>query len=306
MSAPAPKECPDDCDHLPRDPTGSARSTRCARSAALIRNPDDTALVFEIIEALSGRSRTRVFDRFRRTESGQRLLAERPNLLARLTDRESLLALPAGTLGRTYGEFMSREQISRRRPRRRERELAARRPARRPALVRGSPARHARPLARRDRLRPRPDRRGVAARVHLRADPQPRDRLHRRGRLPQGARDRSPRRGACCARATGAAARAAWLPGVEWEALLEQPLARVREQLGVGAAARLSAGPLRRRARARLAAGDVGRSTTPRGATPIRARAGPRRRATGSRARSSSVSRESSSASRAASRPSSE
>src|SRR5258708_10565504 len=79
---------------------------------ALIRNPDDTALVFEIIEALSGRTRERVFNRFRHTESGQRLLAERPDLIARLTDRESLLALPAGTLGRTYGEFMSRQQIS--------------------------------------------------------------------------------------------------------------------------------------------------------------------------------------------------
>ena len=78
----------------------------------LLANPDDTALVFEIIEALSGRTRTKVFDRFVRTESGQRLLTTRPNLLAQLTDRESLLALPPGTLGRTYGEFMSREQIS--------------------------------------------------------------------------------------------------------------------------------------------------------------------------------------------------
>ena len=30
---------------------------------ALLRNPDDTALVFEIIEALSGRTRARVFER---------------------------------------------------------------------------------------------------------------------------------------------------------------------------------------------------------------------------------------------------
>ena len=29
--------------------------------------------------------------------------------------------------------------------------------------------------------------------------------------------------------------RAAWFPGLEWETLLEQPLAQVREQLGVGA-----------------------------------------------------------------------
>src|SRR5262245_66362309 len=76
---------------------------------ALLRNPDDTALVFEIIEALSGRTRARAFERFRRTESGQRLLAARPDLLGHLVDRDSLLALPAGTLGRTYGEFMSRE-----------------------------------------------------------------------------------------------------------------------------------------------------------------------------------------------------
>ena len=49
----------------------------------LLRNPDDTALVFEIIEALSGRTRTKVYDRFCRTESGKRLhltvnLTERP------------------------------------------------------------------------------------------------------------------------------------------------------------------------------------------------------------------------------------
>jgi ubiquinone biosynthesis protein COQ4 len=79
---------------------------------ALTANPDDTARVFDVIDALSGRSGERMFERFRRTEAGARMLAERPDLLATLSDRECLLALPPGTLGRTYAEFMGREQIS--------------------------------------------------------------------------------------------------------------------------------------------------------------------------------------------------
>jgi ubiquinone biosynthesis protein COQ4 len=200
---------------------------------ALIRNPDDTALVFEIIEALSGRTRTRVFDRFRATDSGQRLLVARPNLLARLSDREQLLALPVGTLGRTYGEFMSREQISA------EGLVDASETWRRDDL----------PAERRwfaDRLRDTHDLWHVVtgygrdligeasllaftyAQTHnpgigfivavayfkARGTERPARRLLRDGYF----------RGR----------RAAWLPGVEWEPLLEQPLASVREQLGVG------------------------------------------------------------------------
>lgn len=78
----------------------------------LVRDPDDTTLVFDLIDALAGNAIERAFLRFRATESGARLLAERPSLLEVLSDRERLLALPVGTLGRTYGEFMSREEIS--------------------------------------------------------------------------------------------------------------------------------------------------------------------------------------------------
>ncbi|MDG2307125.1 MAG: Coq4 family protein [Candidatus Binatia bacterium] len=78
----------------------------------LLRDPDDTEKVFDIIDALSGRSLERTFGRFRRTETGARLLAEQPDLVAVLSDRDRLLAMPAGTLGRAYGEFVSREQIS--------------------------------------------------------------------------------------------------------------------------------------------------------------------------------------------------
>ena len=199
----------------------------------LLKNPDDTALVFEIIEALSGRTRTKVFDRFVRTESGQRLLTTRPNLLAQLTDRESLLALPPGTLGRTYGEFMSREQISA------------------DGLVDASEdwLREDLSAERRwfaDRLRDTHDLWHVVTGYG-------RDLIGEASLLAfTYAQTRNPGIGFIVAvaylKARGInrparrllrdgyrrGKRAAWLPGVEWEALLAQPLARVREQLGVG------------------------------------------------------------------------
>lgn len=78
----------------------------------LLRNPDDTQQVFKIIDALSGRAGERMFERFRQTETGARILEERRSLLQCLVDRQALLALPEGSLGRTYAEFTAREQIS--------------------------------------------------------------------------------------------------------------------------------------------------------------------------------------------------
>ncbi|HEX2485972.1 MAG TPA: Coq4 family protein [Myxococcota bacterium] len=79
---------------------------------ALLRNPDETARVFDVISALGGRSGERAFERFRRTETGARVLAEQRSLLAVLSDRERLLALPPESLGHRYAEFMGRERIS--------------------------------------------------------------------------------------------------------------------------------------------------------------------------------------------------
>lgn len=79
---------------------------------ALLKDPDDTAKVFDIIDALSGRSVEYAFDRFASSETGRRLLEDRPDLVSALSDRERLLALPVGTLGRTYAEFVSREEIT--------------------------------------------------------------------------------------------------------------------------------------------------------------------------------------------------
>jgi ubiquinone biosynthesis protein COQ4 len=80
--------------------------------ARLVKSPDETKHVFDLIDALAGRSRDRVYLRFAADETGRRILAEGRELLPILSDRERLLAYPAGTLGRAYAEFMTREQIS--------------------------------------------------------------------------------------------------------------------------------------------------------------------------------------------------
>jgi ubiquinone biosynthesis protein COQ4 len=199
---------------------------------ALLRDPDDTARVFDVIDALSGRTRSRLFDRFRASQAGRRLLAQRPDLLARLCERERLLALPDGTLGRCYAEFMSREQISA------------------DGLVAASEiSRDELPPERRwfaDRLRDMHDlwhvvtgyERDLIGEAALLAFTFAQTRnpgigfivataYWKAGRVNRGAR-RLLREGYRRGR------QAAWLPAIEWEPLLEMPLARVREQLRVG------------------------------------------------------------------------
>ncbi len=80
--------------------------------AALVRDPQDTPQVFTIINALRGRSTLRRMERFRATEAGRRLLAEPRTLLDHLNDRARLAALPPGTLGRVYHEFLGEEDLS--------------------------------------------------------------------------------------------------------------------------------------------------------------------------------------------------
>ncbi len=79
---------------------------------ALISDPDDTAQVFKIIRALAGNSGERQFQKFLRSEHGPTVLAERRSLVDRLSDREYLMSLPDGSLGRVYADFTEREQIS--------------------------------------------------------------------------------------------------------------------------------------------------------------------------------------------------
>ena len=79
---------------------------------ALVRDPDDTVQVFRIIRAISGNSQERSFQRFLESDHGPKILAEKRVLLETLTDRAYLESLPEGTLGRVYAEFTAREQIT--------------------------------------------------------------------------------------------------------------------------------------------------------------------------------------------------
>ena len=79
---------------------------------ALIADPQRTDQVFEITDALAGHSFERAFQRFRQHPDGRRLLVERPSLLATLADRAALCALPAGSFGRAYVEFMEAGKLT--------------------------------------------------------------------------------------------------------------------------------------------------------------------------------------------------
>ena len=78
----------------------------------LLRDPEDTAQVFVIVRALSGRSVVRGHRRFAATATGQAVLCEERDLLDTLEDRTYLARLPAGSLGRAYLEFMERQEIT--------------------------------------------------------------------------------------------------------------------------------------------------------------------------------------------------
>ena len=62
----------------------------------LMRNKEDTRQVFEIVQALSGRSGRQLFERFTNSEYGRRVVSEPIKLEALLGDRERLRQLPEG------------------------------------------------------------------------------------------------------------------------------------------------------------------------------------------------------------------
>ena len=94
----------------PRRPREWGRAVRALRG--LLANPDDTSQVFKIIDALSSGVPARTVAGFEASRAGQRLLAERPEILRRLEGRRALAALPAGSLGRAYVDFMNEGSLS--------------------------------------------------------------------------------------------------------------------------------------------------------------------------------------------------
>ncbi|MYE81354.1 MAG: hypothetical protein F4X36_05815 [Gammaproteobacteria bacterium] len=202
----------------------------------LVANPEDTVRVFEVINAMAGPALARGLERFRRTELGRRVLAERLDLLDLLRDREKLRTLPEGTLGRAYHDFVYGESLTA------------------DGLVAASTNETVRTYGFDD-----PDLARFGARMR-----DQHDLLHtltRYGRDPFGEvcllafsyaqlRNRGigmivlvgawwigRRLGFGVVRALWqayrAGQRAIWLPGQDWEALLRMPLADVRRHLGI-------------------------------------------------------------------------
>ncbi len=77
-----------------------------------VHDPDDTAQAARMLGALAGKSGERLMNRFLNTPHGREILERDQSLLERLVDREALLALPKGSFGRTYVDWLVREQIS--------------------------------------------------------------------------------------------------------------------------------------------------------------------------------------------------
>lgn len=78
----------------------------------LFANKEDTAQVFRIIDAMAGKTRGAAYERTKTTDAGRALLAARPSLLATLSDRDRMQALPLGSLGRTYYDFTYGENLT--------------------------------------------------------------------------------------------------------------------------------------------------------------------------------------------------
>ncbi len=85
------------------------KAWRALRS--LIADPERTEQVFELIRALAGGSGERLFQRFLGRPEGRELLRERPDLLATLRDAARLAALPEGSFGRAYADFMGTARL---------------------------------------------------------------------------------------------------------------------------------------------------------------------------------------------------
>lgn len=82
--------------------------------AGWARNPvseDGAAQVFKGLFALGGPLVARMVAEMGSDPDGRRLLSERPDLGAALDDRDALGAMPPGSLGRVYHDFMSGPEV---------------------------------------------------------------------------------------------------------------------------------------------------------------------------------------------------
>ncbi|MEL7128317.1 MAG: Coq4 family protein [Pseudomonadota bacterium] len=86
--------------------------TAMSRMKRLIADKEDTEQVFHIIEALNGRMTQQNLIQFASAPKGAKRLAERRYLPPFLDDHDWIRALPEGTVGRAYVDFMEREGLT--------------------------------------------------------------------------------------------------------------------------------------------------------------------------------------------------
>jgi ubiquinone biosynthesis protein COQ4 len=79
--------------------------------AALLKDPNDTAQGFRLLEALDPLIHHRELALMRATAGGLQLLQQQPRLLHALRDSAALDALPKGSLGRAYRAWCESEHI---------------------------------------------------------------------------------------------------------------------------------------------------------------------------------------------------
>jgi ubiquinone biosynthesis protein COQ4 len=88
------------------------RPLKAMRAFRVLQRTGDTAQVFVILRAMRGNALIKTFRRFAQSALGQRVLAERRDLLPVLTDHRALRQMPEGSLGRAYLAFMEEEKLS--------------------------------------------------------------------------------------------------------------------------------------------------------------------------------------------------
>jgi ubiquinone biosynthesis protein COQ4 len=79
---------------------------------ALSRDPDDTQHVFTVIDSMTGSRSRYLMESFRKSELGEKLLAERRRIIPVLADRDRLRAMPKGSLAHAYLAFVESEGIT--------------------------------------------------------------------------------------------------------------------------------------------------------------------------------------------------
>jgi ubiquinone biosynthesis protein COQ4 len=95
-------------------PVGAKREWGRALRALrrLLRDNEDTAQVFEIMRALNGGANVRNYRRLLATPAGDRLAADGLELAGLLMDDAWLGALPDGSVGAVYRDFVRAERLS--------------------------------------------------------------------------------------------------------------------------------------------------------------------------------------------------